>query len=405
MSGWVLFGLSLFGALLVANAAWPRRGPVSLLPSWIGVFLTTDLVFHHIVLQVITVAVFWKLGALQTPQGQAAIVIMVVSSMALVRIWRPALKTQAVADAVADQLGLVKTEALPRSLLLTPFPATRKGVEKTRNVQFIEAGGKPLKLDIYRPKDGGGPCPALVYVHGGGYLTGDKRDQGLPLCNHMATLGWVCFNINYRLSPAATWPEHLIDTKAAIAWIREHADEYGVDRSFIAIAGGSAGAHIAAMAALVPDDPVLQPGFENTDTSVQAVATSYGIYDLTNRHGAHNPEYLTKMMGPFVLKADPATEIDKFSAASPHDNLRPDAPPWLVLHGSDDQLVPVVEAREFHAALSQTSAAVTGYAEFPEASHAFDVYYCHRALAAVDLTARFLVSARSSSNAASRHSE
>lgn len=405
MSGWMLFGLSLFGALLVANAAWPRRGPWSLLPSWIGVFLTTDLVFHHIALQVVTVVVFWQLDALQTWQGQAAVPVMIVSSLFLVRIWRPALQAQAAADAVAGQLSLIETAPLPRSLLLTPFPATRKGVEKTRNIEFSGTGDKPLELDVFRPGNADGSLPALVYVHGGGYLTGDKRDQGLPLCNHMATLGWACFNINYRLSPAATWPEQLVDAKAAIAWIRANAGEYGIDPSFLAIAGGSAGAHIASMAALVADDPALQPGFEGADTSVQAVVTSYGIYDLTNRHGAHNPEYLTKMLGPLVLKADPATEMEKFRAASPQDNLHPDAPPWLVLHGSADQLVPVVEARAFSAALGETSDSMAGYVEFPQASHGFDVYYCHRALAAVDLTARFLATARSSSNASSRHSE
>jgi acetyl esterase/lipase len=240
----------------------------------------------------------------------------------------------------------------------------------------------------------------LIYVHGGGWLYGDKKDQGLPLCNHLATLGWVCFNINYRLSPGATWPDHLVDAKAAIAWVREHAADYGIDPGFIAIAGGSAGAQIAAMAALTHGEEHLQPGFGDEDTSVQAVVTSYGVYDLTNRLGAHNPEFVSKMIGPLVVKAEFDKEPEKFASASPRDHTGKASVPWLVIHGSADELAPAVEARDFFDALSKSSSAMCGYAEFPGASHAFDIYYCHRANAAVDLTARFLATARSSSNEA-----
>lgn len=404
MSGWVLLVMAIIGAGLAANALWPSRGPWAMMPSWLGVFLTVDLVFHHFVLQIIVVMLFNWLGAFETAQGRLAIPIMLVSSLALLWVWLPASRASRAADVTAGELGLPDLEPLPRARLLLPFARTRKGVEVQRNIEFFYAAGKALSLDVFQPDMRSDDRPALVYVHGGGFLMGDKRDQGLPLCNHMASLGWVCFNINYRLSPAATWPDHLVDAKAAIAWVREHADEYGVDPNFVAIAGGSAGGQIASMAALTADASNLQPGFENADTSVQAVVTSYSIYDLTNRHGAHNPEFLTRMIGPLVLKADPETEMEKFAAASPRDRLHADAPPWLVLHGSDDPLVPVVEAQDFFAALRKKSAAMCGYVEFPGASHAFDVYYCHRAAAAVDLTARFLVSASNSSKDASRQS-
>lgn len=395
MSGWILFALAIIGAALVANARWPSRGPWMLIPSWFGVFITTDLVFHHIVLQVIVIVLCAWFGALETTQGNVAVVIMGFSSLALLRIWSPALRARTVTEAVAADLDLDPAEPLPRSLLLTPFPGTRKGVEAIRNIEFHRAGGQSLKLDVYQPDLARDNRPALIYVHGGGFLFGDKKDQGLPLCNHMATLGWVCFNVNYRLSPDATWPEHLDDIRAAISWIRAHASDYGVDPNFVALTGNSAGGQIASMAALTTD----------ADTAVQAVVTSYAIYDLTNRHGAHNPEYLTKMIGPHVLKADPETEMEKFRAASPRDYLDAVTIPWLVIHGSDDPLVPVIEARDFFTALEAASTAMCGYVEFPGASHGFDVYYCHRAAAAVDLTARFLVSASNSANAASRQSE
>jgi len=394
MSGWILFTLAIIGAGLVANAAWPSRGPWTLIPSWFGVLITTDLVFHHIVLQVLVALLCAWFGALETTQGNVAVVIMVTSSLALLWIWSPALRAQTIADAIAVDLDLAEVDPLPRSLLMIPFPTVRKGVEIVRNVEFSVVDGKSLALDIYRPDMASDDRPALIYVHGGGFLFGDKKDQGLPLCNHMAALGWVCFNVNYRLSPGATWPDQLQDIQAAIRWIREHASEYGIDPNFIALTGNSAGGQIASMTALTA----------TADASVQAVVTSYSIYDLTNRHGAHNAEYLTKMIGPHVLKADPETEMEKFSAASPRDNLNKVTMPWLVIHGDDDPLVPIIEARDFFAALDQASTAMCGYAEFPGASHGFDVYYCHRAAAAVDLTARFLVNASNSAKEASRQS-
>ena len=400
MSGWILLVLSLIGAGLVANAAWPSRGAISLMPSWIGVFVTTDLVFHHIALQIIVVLVFSWFGALDALPGKTAVAIMIVSSLALLKIWMPALQARSVVDKTAAKLGLQELQSVPGSLMFTPFQRVREGVMVIRDIEFYHAAGRSLKLDVYQQDGNGDGRPALVYLHGGGWVFGDKKDQGLPLCNHLASLGWVCFNVNYRLSPGATWPEHLIDAKAAIAWVREHADDYGVDPRFVAISGGSAGAQISAMAALSHGDMELQPGFEDEDTSVQAVVTSYGVYDLTNRLGAHNSEFVSKMIGPLVVKADIDKEPEKFAAASPHDHTDKANVPWLVIHGSADELAPVVEARDFFNALNDASTSVCAYVELPEASHAFDIYYCHRANAAVDLTARFLATSFSSSKAA-----
>lgn len=399
MSGWILLLLAVIGAGLVANAARPSRSPFWLVPSWVGVLATTDLVFHHIALEIVVVLVFSWFGALATLPGKLAVVVMIVSSLFLLKLWLPALRAQGVVDRTAAKLGLDEVTAMPGSLLLTPFRGPRRGVKVERDVDFFRAAGRTLKLDVFEPATPGQGRPALIYVHGGGWLFGDKRDQGLPLCNHLATLGWTCFNINYRLSPGATWPDHLIDAKAAVAWVREHADDYGVDASFIAMSGGSAGAQISAMAALTQNDRNLQPGFEDADTSLQAVVTSYGIYDLTNRLGAHNPEFVSQLIGPQVIKAFLDEEPEKFRAASAREHIDAANLPWLVLHGSNDELVPIVEAQDFFAALSEQSDAMCACAELPSASHAFDLYYCHRAIAAVELSSRFLATAFSSSKA------
>ena len=121
----------------------------------------------------------------------------------------------------------------------------------------------------------------MIQVHGGGWILGSRSEQGIPLLNHMAANGWVGFNVDYRLSPRATLPDHVIDVKRAIAWVRENADELGVDPERIAITGGSAGGHLTALAALTANDRSLQPGFEDADTSVMAAVPFYGIYDFT----------------------------------------------------------------------------------------------------------------------------
>jgi len=221
-------------------------------------------------------------------------------------------------------------------------------------------------------------------------MYGDKRSQGLPLCNYLASLGWVCFNINHRLSPGATYPDHVVDCKAAIAWVREHAHAYGVDPRLIALSGGSSGAHISAMTALTDNDADLQPGFECADTSVQAVVSNYGVFDLTNRLGLHHPQFLTTIIGPLVIKAFPDSEPERFAAASPQDHVGSGTMPWLIIHGESDSLAPAAEARAFAAGLRAAGNPWVGYAEFPHALHGFDLWYCHRAIATVELTARFL---------------
>jgi acetyl esterase/lipase len=104
--------------------------------------------------------------------------------------------------------------------------------------------------------------PVMVYIHGGAWVMGEKREQGKPMMYELVARGWVCVAINYRLSPRATWPAHIVDAKKAVAWVKAHIAEYGGDPSFVAVSGGSAGGHLCALLALTPGDPAFQPGFE-----------------------------------------------------------------------------------------------------------------------------------------------
>jgi acetyl esterase/lipase len=205
-------------------------------------------------------------------------------------------------------------------------------------------------------------------------MIGFKAFQGLPMLQHFAALGWVCFSINYRLSPRATFPDHIIDVKRAIAWIREHADEYGCDPSFIVVSGNSAGGHLASLASLTPNDASFQPGFAEADTSVAACLSFYGVYDFSDRFSHWHNRGLQELLERFVMKARLSDARDRFVAASPLSHVGAHAPPFLVVHGDRDSIVPVAEARAFVAALRQSTAAPCVYIEIPGAQHAFEVF-------------------------------
>ena len=251
----------------------------------------------------------------------------------------------------------------------------RRYVEKAGTVQY---GPHPRVnlADIWRradlPRDG--KAPVLLQVPGGAWAIGMRRPQAYPLLSHMADRGWVCVSIDYRVSPRHTWPDHIVDVKRALAWIKENIADFGGDPEFVAITGGSAGGHLASLAALAPDDPQYQPGFEDADTSVVAAVPIYGRYDWVSTHGDGRKEFIA-FLQKFVVKKRIAVHKQVYLDASPIKRLRPDAPPFFILHGEDDSIIPVPEGREFAEAVRNTSTSVVAYAEIPHAQHAFDFYY------------------------------
>jgi acetyl esterase/lipase len=245
-------------------------------------------------------------------------------------------------------------------------------------------------LAVYHPAKPGRLRPAVLQIHGGAWVLGSRRDQGLPLLYHLASHGWVGFNVDYRLSPAATFPDHLIDIKRALAWIREHAEEYGVDPGFVVVTGGSAGGHLTALMALTQNDPAYQPGFETADTSVQAAVPFYGVYCFVDRLKLYPREFFTMLLEPWVMKVKLAEAPEKFHEASPLDRVGADAPPFFVIHGDRDTLAPVQYARELVRLLRERSRSLVAYAELPGAQHAFDVFYSPRSVRVVEGVERFL---------------
>jgi acetyl esterase/lipase len=279
----------------------------------------------------------------------------------------------------------------PLGQLAMPFRMGNDGVEVLKDISYVDHGRRGL-LDVYRPRDRRTDrAPVLLQVHGGGWTIGSKDQQGIPLMLHMASRGWVCVAINYRLSPRDAFPAHLVDVKRAIAWIRENITSYGGDPDFLAITGGSAGGHLAALAALTPNDPEYQPGFEDVDTTLQAAVPHYGVYDFAGASGTRKARLMRdEFLGPRILKKDPRKVIEEFEKASPLLRVSAEAPPFFVIHGHHDTLVEVTQARQFVEALHGISKQPVAYAELPGTQHAFDVFPSIRSAHVVRGVDRFL---------------
>lgn len=382
--------ISITWLALTLNAFRPL-GSLLRLPSFFASWLVGELPVHMLLGHVATLWIFADWGAYRTALGRAAMLLVIVSGAGVALLWHRATRAEHI---MRETLGsLCGDEAWPRvpmRHLMLPFSPSRRGVRRVRNVEFARVGKQRLLLDVYLPPGHGTRRPGLLQIHGGAWIIGDKREQGLPLLNHVAANGWVGFNANYRLSPRATFPDHLVDVKRAIAWIREHAEEYGVDPDFICVTGGSAGGHLSALAALTANDPSYQPGFECADTRVQGAVPFYGIYCFSDRLGIHPREFVQVLLERIVMKARLAEEPDKFRAASPLDRIHAEAPPMLVVHGNRDTLAPVEYARHFVSELRKVSASPVLHAEIDGAQHAFDVFASPRTLRVVEGVERFL---------------
>lgn len=389
---WLLLALGVAALVLVVNAWRPRRGPLWLLPSFFAAWWTTELPLHLLLLTLALDLLLILGGALDHLTGLIGQVLLIAAWVGMIQIFRVAGRgVAAIEAALAAAPPLAAAgRAYPRShLLVPPLMFWRRDVEVRRGVVFSEAEGRPLTLDIYRPRAPGGRRPAILQIHGGAWIVGFKEYQGIPLLTHLAANGWVGFNIDYRLSPAAAFPAHLIDVKRALAWIRAHADELGVDPDFVVVSGGSAGGHLAALVALTAGDPEYQPGFEAADTAVQAAVVFYGVFDLTNRR-RRKPAAYRALLERVVMKRPMDGDPDAYDRASPIQRIHADAPPLFIIHGSSDNLAPVQDARDFAEELRRRSREPVLYAELPGAAHAFDIFPSTRTVAIVEAVERFL---------------
>jgi acetyl esterase/lipase len=239
----------------------------------------------------------------------------------------------------------------------TPLPA---GVKALRDLEYAHVGEKRLLLDLYRPEKAEGKLPLIVWIHGGGWQSGSK-DQWRPAAQFIGD-GYAVASIDYRLSGEATFPAQLEDCKAAIRWLKANAATCNLAADRIAVWGSSAGGHLAALVGTSGDVHDLEGevgGNLDQSSRVQAVVDFYGPTDLEafvvtpryERHAdAQSPE--SKLLGGAVKEVP-----RKAKRANPITYVDSSDPPFFIVHGADDPVVPPSQSELLHAALEKAGVA------------------------------------------------
>ncbi len=366
----------------------PKHSSRSNRSHWFG-FLLNELPLAAFYWLAASTALALTEGAADDRVGQIGLALAGTITVGLALVLRRALQTRRSVDSALDAglgpgwrrsidpaLSVRLRRRLPIArILIAPLSLRPREVERISNISYGDAGKWNL-LDVYRHRSHPSGCPTLVFLHGGAFRSGRKSREARALLYRLASRGWVCISANYRLSPAAQFPDHLVDAKKAIAWARSSGQAYGADPDVLFLAGSSAGANLAVTAALTADDPRFQPGFEDADTSVTAAIGLCGYY---GNYG-----------GPGLLPSSPAAYV------------RPDAPPFLFAHGDRDTIVLVEDARAFVDRVREVSSSPVVYAELPGAHHSFDLFESVRFASVVDGIEAFAARIRSRDGTAGR---
>lgn len=224
-----------------------------------------------------------------------------------------------------------------------PVAAQEKKFQLEKDLVYGKGGQTDLKLDLAAPTEGGGPFPAVVCVHGGGWRGGSRTDLTRTI-EMLAGRGFVAVAVTYRLVPTAGFPAQIEDCKAAVRWLRANAKKYKVDPDRIGAVGMSAGGHLVALLGTTVKEDGLEGSGGNAEFSsgVQAVISFFGPSDLSER--AWNPQLEKSLIEPLVGGSF-ADKPELYKKASPVTYIRKGAPPFLLFHGTADKVVPVSQSR------------------------------------------------------------
>jgi acetyl esterase/lipase len=243
-------------------------------------------------------------------------------------------------------------------LCIAPAVFAQRPTPTHANLVYAKVGDHELKLDIYMPQNASRP-PLVVWVHGGGWRAGSK--DNMP-GGFLLARGYAIASISYRLSTVAQFPAQIEDCKAAVRWLRAHAAQYGYDAARIGAWGASAGGHLVALLGTSGGvkDLDTQHGHQEHSSRVQAVVDFYGPTDFTQMskfpskidHDAPNSPESLLLGGPVQQNKD------KAARANPITYVSKDDPPFLIVHGDQDPLVPLHQSQLLEAALKKAGVPV-----------------------------------------------
>lgn len=248
-------------------------------------------------------------------------------------------------------------------------PAVVPGAVCHRGVTYVARQGfRPLLMDVYVPVHRAPPVPCVLWIHGGAWWEGDRRETpstwppGL-FFRLLVEAGLAVATVDYRLSAEARWPAQGEDVAEALRFLRAHADVLGVDPGRFGVAGESAGGHLAAMAALTGSGP----------TAVRAAAVLYGVADLRDFDGVDQatPEERRQTPEARLMGSLPDEAPDAWDEASPRTRVHADAPPMLLISGDADSVVPARQTVRLHEALVAAGASDVVLDLVPGADHCF----------------------------------
>jgi acetyl esterase/lipase len=233
----------------------------------------------------------------------------------------------------AAMLGYLAGLVKPIDIDATP---DLTGVIVERDVEYGRVGDRALLLDVYRPeKPAAKPVPLLIFIHGGGWSGGDKRDYQIYTAR-FAQRGYVCASVGYRFIKESPFPAAVQDTKCAVRWLRLNAARLGADPEKMVAIGGSAGGHLAMMIGYSADVPELEGdgGHAGVSSRVAGVVDLYGPSDLSIPSAHNNPTAVS-----FIGQSFDAAP-DQYALASPLTHLDANDPPTLIFQGTIDTTVP-----------------------------------------------------------------
>ncbi len=291
----------------------------------------------------------------------------------------------------------------PVRFLPPPEPIRRDdGVRHYVGATYAATGGyRPLQLDLWVP-DSATPPPLVVWIHGGGWMMGDRRI--LPetlrpnqIFDALLAAGLAVASIDYRHALEAVFPAQLQDAKAAIRWLRAFGDDLGISTDRVGVMGESAGGHLAALVGLTAHRSDLEGthGVVGPSSAVDVVVDWYGPSDFTTMPRMQPPPHIAAKLEPAML-VPPEDQLTRglegvaLADVSPITHVTPEAPPFLLVHGTADWLVPYAQSEQLHAALSEAGVDCE-LVPVEDAQHIFDG--CDDIDAVVQLSVDHLVKA------------
>lgn len=349
--------LLLFGGLVGSAAAWNAAKPVRrparrYSPAWLPAMIVAELAALWLAVASSLAFVGLALGGASNVGGFVGALLlgvtivllgylMIRSRVAARWLW------PLISGDVHPARGIAKLTGVP-----IPTPP---GVVEEHGVEYRPG----CTLDLVAPADRPARARVFVYVHGGGWTNGDPQRQARDLYHALALAGWVVLAIRYPFAPAVAVEEQVDTVREAIRWARSGPDALGTSVVAVAVGGGSAGGHLATLAAFTPVDD---------ETRVDACVGMYAIYDMANRNRTRAP---WNTIPHVVMRATVAEAPERYRALSPLDRIHDATPPMLIVHGTHDTLVPIGEGEQFADALRAAGRPVE-LVTVEGAQHAFD---------------------------------